>query len=60
MNKDFLCIECAHERHQFELLGNSDCVLIDKERWILRHRSPSQKVKCSDCGKQTRYAFERR
>jgi len=60
MRKRFLCVECAH-RHKFELPGKTlpDYVLINGERWISYHRSPSHKVKCSECGKRTRYVFER-
>lgn len=62
MRKKFLCVECAHN-HKFGLLGKQlptlpGYVLIDGEKWISYLRSPSHKVKCSECGKRTREVFE--
>lgn len=63
MKKKKLCAECAH-KHQFEIpkkrigLGVPGYVYIDGEKWKLYRYSPSKKVKCSECGKKTRYIFK--
>ena len=63
MRKIFLCTQCAHHNHKFEIPqlnpGVPNWVIIDGEKWISYHRSPSKAVKCSECGKRTRYVFEK-
>jgi len=62
MRKRFLCTECAR-KHKFSIPPNQkiylpEYVLIDGEKWIMWYRSPSRKVKCSECGKKTSHVFE--
>jgi len=63
MRKIFLCVECAHNNHKFEIpkagITLSDYVYIDGEKWAIWLRSPSHKVKCSECGKKTNRVFEK-
>jgi len=59
------CIECAHNKHKFEIVKNITdqsimyYVCIDGEKFISKLRSPSHKIKCSDCGKKTNHIYER-
>ncbi len=60
--RKYLCTECAHEHHRFEVGVNKEGLLagwswIDGEKWICYHFSPSHRVKCSECGKKVRNAF---
>lgn len=58
------CVRCAHDKHTFEIPNDISgismpiYVLIDGEVFITLHRSPSHKVKCSDCGIKTNEVFE--
>lgn len=52
------CIKCAREKHTFESKYLESTVFIDDKIFISLHRSPSHKVKCSDCGIKTNEIFE--
>lgn len=58
-----LCVECAH-KHDFKIpkitgILALSYVLIDGEKFVMWHRSPSRKVRCSECGKKTHRVFEK-
>jgi len=62
MKRKYLCVECAH-KHNFVIPppegGVMLCyVFIDNEPYVKLHRSPSQAVRCSECGKKTKAVFE--
>jgi len=57
-HKRYLCIDCAHKNHDFTVLVGKPYSLIDNKKYISYHRSPSQKVICSDCGKKEKRVFE--
>lgn len=52
------CVKCAHDKHTFESKYLEATVIIDGETFISLHRSPSHKIKCSDCGIKTTEIFE--
>jgi len=61
MKKKYLCVECAH-KHSF-IVPNPDpfemaIVYIDGEPYTTLHRSSSQAVRCSECGKKSNSVFE--
>jgi len=52
------CVSYAHNKHTFESYYLEDIIFIDGEQFVTLHRSPSHKVKCSDCGIKTNEIFE--
>jgi len=64
MRRYFICVNCAHTKHRFEIpkISKGEClpsyVYIDGEKFISFLRPPSKKVKCSECGKRTTKVFE--
>ncbi|MBA7536799.1 hypothetical protein ES705_29064 [subsurface metagenome] len=57
------CVECAHKKHVFELARDENNVLyyyvyIDGRKYRTYHRSPSRRVKCSDCGRKSKGIYE--
>lgn len=57
------CVECAHKKHVFELARDENDVLyyyvyIDGKKYRTYKRSPSRRVKCSDCGRKSTGIYE--